>query len=66
MRRLASSWDVIEGVLKENAHSAYKALKPPASETSIARLETLVSLKLPAISLPRFAFIMECATRNAS
>jgi cell wall assembly regulator SMI1 len=47
LRRIASSWKVIEAVLKENAHSAYKALKPPATEAAIVGLERLVNAKLP-------------------
>lgn len=47
MRRVATSWKVIEDVLKENAHSAYEALCPPARAADIRKLEALVSTKLP-------------------
>src|SRR4051794_30075705 len=47
MRRVATSWKVIEGVLKENAHSAYKALRPPASLADIRELEELIGTRLP-------------------
>ena len=47
MRRVASSWKVIEQVLKEHAHSAYKALRPPASLADIRKLEDLLGTKLP-------------------
>src|SRR5262249_46248996 len=47
MRRVATSWKVIEGVLKENAHSAYNALRPPASVANIRKLEELIGTRLP-------------------
>ncbi len=47
MRRVARSWRVIEGVLKENARSAYEALRPPAPMAGIRKLEELVGVKLP-------------------
>ena len=47
MRRVATSWKVIEGVLKENAHSAYQALRPPAHVADIRKLEELVGTRLP-------------------
>ncbi|HEV2949414.1 MAG TPA: SMI1/KNR4 family protein, partial [Gemmataceae bacterium] len=46
MRRVATSWKVIEGVLKENARSAYKALRPPASVADIRELEELIGTRL--------------------
>ena len=49
MRRVATSWKVIEEVLKENAYSVYKALRPPASAASIRRLEKLIGAKLPQV-----------------
>ena len=47
MRRVATSWKVIEGVLKENARSAYEALRPPASTTAVRELEGLLGTRLP-------------------
>jgi molybdopterin molybdotransferase len=47
MRRVASSWKLIEAVLKEHAHSAYKALRPPASQKEINRLQDVLDTKLP-------------------
>src|SRR5262249_29175077 len=47
MRRVKTSWKVIEGVLEENAHSAYHALQPPASVADIRELEDLIGTRLP-------------------
>jgi cell wall assembly regulator SMI1 len=47
MRRVATAWKVIESVLKENAHSAYKALRGPASAPDIRALEELIGTRLP-------------------
>jgi cell wall assembly regulator SMI1 len=47
MTSVAASWRTIEGVLWENAHSVYRALRKPATETQIARLARLVPAKLP-------------------
>jgi cell wall assembly regulator SMI1 len=47
MRRVATSWKVIEGVLKEHAHSAYDALRPPAYLAGIRDLEHLIGTRLP-------------------
>ena len=47
MSSVASSWRTIEGVLWENAHSLYRALKRPATDTQIARLAKLLPAKLP-------------------
>lgn len=47
MRRVATSWKLIEGVLEEHAHSAYKALRPPASRRQIDRLQEVLKAKLP-------------------
>jgi cell wall assembly regulator SMI1 len=46
MRRVATSWRVIESVLRENAHSAYEALRPPATVASIRKLEELIGTRL--------------------
>jgi DNA-binding response OmpR family regulator len=51
MRRVATSWKVIEGVLKENAHSAYEALRPPARAADIRKLEGLIGRKVPGALL---------------
>jgi cell wall assembly regulator SMI1 len=37
-----TSWKVIETVLKEHAHSVYKSLRPPASESQIVHLAEMV------------------------
>ncbi len=47
MRRVATAWKVIEGVLRENAQSAYKALRPPARMADIHELEELIGTRLP-------------------
>jgi molybdopterin molybdotransferase len=47
MRRVATSWRVIETVLHENAHSAYEALRPPARLGEIRELEELLGTRLP-------------------
>lgn len=44
---VAASWRIIEGVLWENAHSLYRALRKPASDAQVARLAKLVPVKLP-------------------
>jgi len=47
MTGVAGSWRAIEGVLWENAHSLYRALRKPATDAQIARLAKLVPAKLP-------------------
>jgi cell wall assembly regulator SMI1 len=47
MAGVAASWRTIEGVLWENAHSVYRALRKPATDAQIARLAKLVPAKLP-------------------
>jgi internalin A len=47
MRRVATSWKVIEEVLREHAHSAFKALRPPASRGDIRELEAALGRWLP-------------------
>lgn len=44
MRHVATSWTLIEQILKEHAHSVYRSLRPPASE----RRMTLLNGVLPA------------------
>jgi cell wall assembly regulator SMI1 len=46
MSGVAASWRTIEGVLWENAHSLYRALRKPATDAQIARLANLVPAKL--------------------
>jgi cell wall assembly regulator SMI1 len=48
MRRVGSSWKVIEDVLWEHAHLAYEALRPPASQGDITELEDAIGRRLPA------------------
>jgi cell wall assembly regulator SMI1 len=47
MADVAASWGIIEGVLWENAHSVYRALRKPATDVQLARLTRLVPNKLP-------------------
>ena len=47
MAGVAASWRTIEGVLWENAHSLYRALRKPATDAQVARLAKLVPAKLP-------------------
>jgi cell wall assembly regulator SMI1 len=47
MASVAASWRTIEGVLWENAHSVYCALRKPATDTQIARLAHVVPARLP-------------------
>ena len=47
MAGVAESWRTIEGVLWENAHSLYRALRKPATDAQLARLVKLVPVKLP-------------------
>jgi cell wall assembly regulator SMI1 len=47
MRRVATSWKVIEGVLKERVRPVYEALRPPADPAKIRELEELLRVKLP-------------------
>jgi cell wall assembly regulator SMI1 len=44
---VATSWRTIEGVLWENAHSVFRALRKPATDTQVARLAKLLPAKLP-------------------
>src|SRR4051812_4799985 len=46
MAGVAASWRTIEGVLWENAHSLYRALRKPATDAQVARLARLPA-KLP-------------------
>ena len=48
MRRVESSWKLLEEVLWEHAHSVYKALCKPASDATIKRLEKILGKSLPA------------------
>jgi cell wall assembly regulator SMI1 len=47
MPSIAASWRTIEGVLWENAHSLYRALRKPATDAQLARLANLVPARLP-------------------
>jgi molybdopterin molybdotransferase len=44
---VSQSWRVIEAVLRENAHSVFRALRKPASDAQLARLSKVVPAKLP-------------------
>lgn len=47
MRRVQSSWKIIDSVLKQNAHASFKALRPPATESSLERLQAHFDERLP-------------------
>jgi cell wall assembly regulator SMI1 len=47
MTSVAKAWNTIEGVLYENAHSLFRALRKPASDAAIAKLARLLPTKLP-------------------
>ena len=47
MRRVATSWRLIEGVLHEHAHSIHQALHAPAYPATIHALEEGVGSRLP-------------------
>src|SRR5579862_7961331 len=47
MAGVAESWQTIEGVLWQNAHNVYRALRKPATDAQLARLARLVPAKLP-------------------
>lgn len=47
MRRVKTSWNVIEGVLRQNANSAFTALRGPATENRIDRLQRHFTAPLP-------------------
>jgi cell wall assembly regulator SMI1 len=48
MRKVATSWKVVEEVLWEHAHRAYEALRPPAAKGDVTELEDAIGQKLPA------------------
>jgi cell wall assembly regulator SMI1 len=47
MASVAASWRLIEDVLYENAHSVFLALRKPASDTQLRRVETKLAARLP-------------------
>src|SRR5438105_2106025 len=47
MAGVTASWRLIEGVLWENAHSVYRALRRPVANAQLAHLVKLVPAKLP-------------------
>lgn len=47
MASIPTSWNLIEEVLHEHAHSVFKALRKPASETLVQRLQARISFNLP-------------------
>lgn len=47
MRRVSTSWRIVEGVLQENAKSVFKALRPPATRAAITKLEAAIPVKFP-------------------
>jgi len=47
MTSVRGSWSLIEEVLRENANSVFRALRKPASETQVRRLESKFPAKLP-------------------
>lgn len=55
MRRVASSWKVIEEVLKQNAHASYRALRPPVTKYALRRLQKHFDVPLPTDYLASLA-----------
>jgi cell wall assembly regulator SMI1 len=47
MASVSASWQMIEGVLRENAHSVFLALRKPATDTQLRRLESKLGTRLP-------------------
>src|SRR6266853_1417644 len=47
MASVPVAWRIIEDVLCENAHSVFLALRKPAPDTQLRRLESKVEAKLP-------------------
>jgi cell wall assembly regulator SMI1 len=47
MASVSASWRIIEDVLCENAHSVFLALRKPASDARLRRLESKLAAKLP-------------------
>jgi len=47
MRRVDTSWKMIEAILWEHAHSVYRALRKPATGGQLAGLETVLGARLP-------------------
>jgi cell wall assembly regulator SMI1 len=47
MASVPASWRLIENVLRENAHSVFLALRKPAADTKLRRLEKKLGVKLP-------------------
>jgi cell wall assembly regulator SMI1 len=47
MRRVATSWKIIEDVLREHFRTTYEALRPPASRGDLTALEDALGRKLP-------------------
>jgi cell wall assembly regulator SMI1 len=47
MASVSTSWRLIEEVLQENAHSVFRALRKPVSDTLLGRLEAQLPAKLP-------------------
>ncbi|CAN5501790.1 hypothetical protein BH11PLA2_BH11PLA2_03570 [soil metagenome] len=47
MRRVTTTWRLIDIVLKEHAHSVFKSLRAPATTAAIAKLQKCVPVKLP-------------------
>jgi cell wall assembly regulator SMI1 len=47
MASVPASWRLIEDVLRENAHSVFRALRKPVSDALLRRLESKLSAKLP-------------------
>ena len=47
MASVPVAWRMIETVLHENAHSVFRALRKPATDTQLRRLESKLKAKLP-------------------
>lgn len=48
MRRIETSWRILEEVFREHAHSVYRNLRKPASAASLAHLERTIGRPIPA------------------
>jgi cell wall assembly regulator SMI1 len=47
MATIAASWRVMEEVLCENAHSVFRALRKPATDAQLRRVESKLGVRLP-------------------
>lgn len=62
MRRVKSSWAVIDAVFKEWIPAAFRALRPPATPAAIVRVEKKLGVTLPAAV--RESYLVHNGMRN--